>query len=195
MISQNETDAAEVAKLIPELFAFVKSALSKIAWTRGSKTTAFLKGKQIDDYVSEGIARYLEHPHKFDPTKGTLKNYLQYNIIQSLISNDARSVENRNAVHPILKEGEDEFELASTLSVETMIDDQLDCDLIIREIRKEINEDSDVYVVFEGLLEGCKRSNIIEEYGLTEAAFDNAKKRLTTIRKKVAAKFALEETR
>lgn len=67
--------------IIPKVMAFTLKMIQAKKWFRGQQTDTYSEGKQAEDYVSEGICRYLEHPEKYDPSKGTLVNFLAFNII------------------------------------------------------------------------------------------------------------------
>ena len=67
--------------IIVRLTAFTRSWTRGKPWFRGEKTTTFLMGKEIEDYVFAAIGRYLEHPENFDPEQGELLEYLKIHRI------------------------------------------------------------------------------------------------------------------
>ena len=81
-------------EVIVSLQSFTRSWVRGKPWFRGEKTTTFLMGKEVEDYVFAAIGRYLEHPEKFDPEQGELLDYLKYNLVRSFIANDLRKKEN-----------------------------------------------------------------------------------------------------
>src|SRR4051812_11566167 len=90
--SDNSIDWEDI---IVRLEAFTRSLLKKQHWFHGGAIDSFLKGKEMRDYVYEGIGRFLKHPEKYDSSKGDLVSYLKFNLIRSLVSNDVTSDENK----------------------------------------------------------------------------------------------------
>ena len=182
------------------LYAYTKWLLKNKYWFSGKKTSFFLKGKEAHDYVSEAIERYLRNPEKFDKSRGNLVNYLKLNLIRSMVSNDFESYENKNVQNilgsnPFKYEDNNSNYLDSILPhLDEYFDEQLDYDKIMTLIEKEIKDDGIVEEIFIGICcEGLKRSEIIEEFGMSENDYDNGYRRLRTIMNKVAIKFDIKE--
>lgn len=183
--SDNDIDWEEV---IVRLEAFTKSLTRKQYWFRGGSTTTFLKGKEMRDYVYEGIGKYLANPEKYDQSKGDLVSYLKFNLIRSLVSNDVTSEENGTTkdVFAYANEGEDD-ENTSYLDqilpyIEPMFADEIDYKKIKEYVENTIQGDTVVEEIFLGLYsEGMKRREIIKEFNMNEKDYDNGNRRLQTV--------------
>ena len=183
--------------IIVRLTAFTRSCTRGKSWFRGERTTTFLMGKEVEDYVFAAIGRYLEQPEKFDPDKGELLEYLEYNLIRSFIANDLRKKEN-NQTDDIFADDndDDDGESASSYServlpyTAALFPDDIDYNAIKEYIEKEVQGDNDAENIFLGIYTyGMKRREVIEEFTMTAIAFDNAMRRLNTIINRTANHF------
>jgi hypothetical protein len=183
--------------IIVRLIAFTRSWTRGKPWFRGEKTTTFLMGKEIEDYVFAAIGRYLEHPEKFDSNQGELLEYLKYNLVRSYIANDLRKKEN-NQTDDIFAEGndDDDEESASSYSerilpyIDALFPDDIDYNSIKEYIEKEVLGDAATENIFLGIYTyGMKRREVIEEFTMTAVAYGNAMRRLTTVINRAAAHF------
>lgn len=183
--------------IIIRLTAFTRSWVRGKPWFRGEKTTTFLMGKEVEDYVFAAIGRYLEHPEKFDPEQGELLEYLKYNLVRSFIANDLRKKEN-NQTDDIFAEDNDDNdeENASSYSerllpyTAALFPDDIDYNAIKEYIEKEVQGDVDAENIFLGIYTyGMKRRKVIEEFTMTGVVYDNAMRRLTTVINRAAAHF------
>lgn len=184
-------------EIIVRLTAFTRSWVRGKPWFRGEKTTTFLMGKEVEDYVFAAIGRYLEEFDKFDPGKGELLEYLKYNLVRSFIANDLRKKEN-NQTDDIFAEDndEDDDESASSYServlpyTAALFPDDIDYNAIKEYIEKEVQGDNDAENIFLGIyIYGMKRREVIEEFTMTAVAFDNAMRRLNTVINRTANHF------
>lgn len=186
--------------LIP-LEAYALSFAKKQSWFRGSDTSVFLEGKEIRDYVYEGIGRFIENPEKFDQSKGTLLNYLKYNLVRSLISNDVNKSENKLSkdIFTQLMVDDESDNTTSYLDrvmpfVNALFDEEIDYVEIIAEIEQQIKGDKIPEEIFIGLnAYGLKRSEIMDEFKMSSKDFDNGMKRLQTVLRGVALRFNLKK--
>lgn len=174
--------------VIVRLEAFTRSFLKKQHWFRGGNASTFLKGKEMRDYIYEAICRYLKNSEKYDSSKGDLVSYLKWNLIRSLISNDANSEENLTsedvfAYEDIDKDSENTPYLDRVLPcIEPMFIDELDYSQIKEYIEKRIEDDKVVENIFLGIYSaGMKRREIIEEFNMSEKDYNNGIRRLQTI--------------
>jgi hypothetical protein len=192
---------AEWQEVILCLQSYTRSLVDGKGWFRGEETTTYLKGKEIDDYVFEAIGRYLKNPEKYDPNRGSLKNYLRYNLIQSLVSNDLVSAENKTSSDIFAYENGEEGEDDSTPYLDAILphaevffDQEIDFTEVMRYIESEVKGDSVVENIFLGITGyGLKRAEIIKEFNMTPLEFDNGMRRLITIRKKAAKKYDIKK--
>jgi hypothetical protein len=196
-IENSEIDWADV---IVKLQAFTRSIVTGRGWFRGNNTKNFIAGKEIDDYVYGAIERYLVCPDSFDSSKGSLINYLKYNLIRMMVSNDLTSAENittKNIYAFATKqeeEGDDsDLYLDSIFPyAETFFDLEIDYKVIMESIEQEVQNDAIMESIFLGLnYYDMKRRQIIVEFGISETDFDNGMRRLRTILKNTAKKFEL----
>lgn len=183
--------------IIVRLTAFTRSWTRGKSWFRGEKTTTFLMGKEVEDYVFAAIGRYLEHPEKFDPNQGELLEYLKYNLVRSFIANDLRKKENKQTDDIFAEDNDDEDEETASSYSERMLPytdalfpDDIDYNSIKEYIEKEVHGDVDTENIYLGIYTyGMKRREVIEEFDMTSVAYDNAMRRLTTVINRAAAHF------
>lgn len=188
--------------LLPRLHALARSLVKTKKWFREG-SDSFSKGQKVEDYVYEGISRYLTHPEKFRVSVESsdftdkLVDYIGYNIIRSLISNDIRSAENRTSNEEFRPEEDENDESTSYQDAKLPLlnayfDEQIDYDTIMREIQDAVKDDPNVEAIFFGLSDGMKRRDIIKEFSIPENEYNNGKRRLDTILKNIATKFNLQ---
>lgn len=154
----------------------------------------------MHDYVADGLERYLTDPDKYDASKGSLTDYIKFNIIRTLVGNDSTSAENKTSIDLFINEPEQDESYSTYLEgllpfTAALIDEQLDYDLIISYIENESKGDSEVEEILLGLEMGLKRREIIEEAGMSAQAYDNGMKRLNTILKNTVIQFNLEKSK
>lgn len=183
-------------EIVLRLQAYTRMLVRDKGWFRGSETGAYISGKEIDDYVFEAIGRYLKNPEKHDPSKRTLVEYLKKHIIRTLVNNDLVSSENQTSTDLFSFESETENEDGSDTFIDAMLpkvdalyDDEIDYISIMNFIESEAKGDAYVENIFLGLNCGMKRADIIDEFRMSPSDYDNAMRRLITIRKKAAQKY------
>ncbi len=200
MTSQNaENTSIDWEEVILRLQSFTRSWVKGKGWFRGGKTTKLLKGKEIDDYVFGAIEKYLRSPEKHDPSKGSLIDYLKFNLVRSMVSNDLVSAENRTSKDIFAYEDDNEEEdstpyLDSILpNAEVYFDQEIDYQEVLKQIESEAKNDPIVENIFMGIcVFGMKRREIIQEFSMTEKEYDNGMRRLNTIRDNVAKKYDIK---
>ena len=199
-IQENEIIVINWEEIILGLQSYTRLLVSNKKWFRGGKTKTFLAGKEIEDYIYEAIAKYLQNPEKFDSSKGTLINYLKYNIIRSLVSNDLVSSENQTSkdIYTIVDKMDSEDEnsnsyLDSILPyAEVYFDQEIDYNEIMASIENKVKGDKILEEIFLGYCsENSKRREVIEEFGMSENDYDNGMRRLKTILKDIITKYNL----
>jgi hypothetical protein len=197
----SEITNEEWEDIILRLQAYTRMLVKEKGWFRGIDAGSYISGKEIDDYVFEAIGRFLKNPEKYDPTKRSLVEYLKKHIIRSLVNNDLVSLENQTSsdVFSVESEGEDEDDSSSFLDsilphTEEFFDQEMDFNEIMDYIESEAKGDKQVEEIFLGLVGyGMKRAEIIEEFGMTSVEYDNAMRRLITIRKKAIKKYDIKK--
>lgn len=197
----DEEKPIEWKKVIASLQTFTRKWVEGLAWFRGGKTKSFVKGKGIDDYVSDAIEKYLRNPENFNPEKGNLIDYLKFNLIRSMVSNDIRLIENRLTLDVFsMGEKTNDEDLVSYLDsilpfAEALFDQEIDYKVIMDEIEIEVSKDKIVEEIYLGERSfNLKRSEIIAEFKMSEKEFDNGKRRMQTILKNIASKYDLNKT-
>lgn len=202
MNNQKETNNnIDWEEVILSLQSYVRSLVNGKGWFRGKKTTTFLKGKEIDDYVFGAIEKYLRNPEKYNPSKGSLINFLKYNLIRSMVSNDLVSSENKSSkdVFQIAENKEHEEDNSNSYLdsifpfAEVYFDQEIDYANIISSIELEIKDDKIAEEIFFGICyNNLKRREVIEEFEMSEKDFDNGMRRLKTVLNNIAKKFDLK---
>lgn len=199
-MSSISTEEPDWEGVIPILYAFTKGVLKGKTWFRGKDPGVFLQGKQIDDYVYDAIGRYLEHPEKFKPEKGSLIDYLKFNLIKTLVGNDLRSQENQTTNDIFNDTGSenevDNYNYLDTILpyVEAYFDQQVDYDNVMSEIASIVEGENEVEQIFVSIYGyEMKPREIMNEFGMSKETYNNAFRRLKTIIKNVVKKFDLTE--
>ena len=193
-----EHDNIDWEDLIERLYAFTHKLLKSKSWFRNATDGSFIKGKEVHDYVSEGIERFINEPEKFDSTKGSLADYIKYNIIRTLVGNDAKSSENKTNVDAFAEKYNDEGESDSNYldlmlpHAEAFFDQQLDYETIMSYVENEVKGVPIVEEIFLGISDGMKRREIIQEFEMNPQDYDNGFRRLNTVLKNTALKFNLK---
>lgn len=196
-IETNTIDDSEWEKIIVQLAAFTRSLTKKSSWFRGQDTTSFIGGKEIMDYVLEAVALFLEHPEKYDRELGSLIDYLKYNLIRGLVSNDVAKKENQTTVVISTQSKDDDGEDTTTPYldriapiVQALFAEDIDYAAYKAYIESEISGDTYAENIMLGLyIRGMKRREIIEEFNMTESEYDNGVRRLNTVINKTASHF------
>lgn len=183
----------ETEELILELTAFAAWLIKEKTWFRGPKTEIYLMGKSVEDYVYETIEMYIKEPDKYKPRLGDFKKYLKYNILRSIIKRDSNRQENQTSqyIHDDNNE-DDEVPYLERISggISENFENQLDFDLIKEFIENEIKDDEIAENIFLGIyVENLKRRDIIKEFGISAADYDNGIRRIKTIIKKAQEVF------
>lgn len=190
-------DDIDWEEVLLRVFAFTKSWVNGRAWFRGEETSTFIAGKKVEDYVYEAIGRFLESPEKYNPNKGDLADYLKYQLVRTLVGNDLRKLENKKtsdifADDDFTEEDDDNSPYSERVMHYTaaLFPDDIDYTAIKTYIEKEIEGDKDAENVFLGVyISDMKRREVIEEFDMSAAAFDNGMRRLNTVLKRAALHF------
>jgi hypothetical protein len=160
-------------KILDQLYSLTDAYLiGKRSFLRISQ-----KSKETEDYVFEGITKYLEEPHKYDRTQQPIHTYLFYHIIRGIIDNDSRLLANKVATEPLYGSPELDYLEPVFYGVEQ----KMDMDYFLNEI--ELRAQTNIFVkrVLDGQRIGMKRREICEHYGISETEYDRANARLSTI--------------
>lgn len=186
-------------ELYLQLFAYTDTLLKANTWFRKGKIDSYLEGKQVHDYVSAAIEKFLSEPQKYDPTKRSLVGYLKKHIIRSLVWNDVNKAENKTTTDLDFLNNQDDEESFNTLEAllpyaNAYFDQQIDYDQILNDIKNEIQGDEIVKRIFESHCQnGLLRREILIKYNMDANAFDNGMKRLKTVLKKTAKKYEIRQ--
>lgn len=192
-----EQDDKYWGELYKCVFSFAHKLLKKKHWFRGTGDGSSIKGKEVHDYVNDALAQYFANPEKHDPAKGSLADYINFNIIRTLVRNDAVSAENRKTSDLFANSAEDEESGSTYLELmlpytEALVDQQMDYDMVIAYIEQQAQGDSVVEYILLGLNTDLKRREIMKEFNIEVREYDNGKRRLDTILKNAASKFQIQ---
>lgn len=202
--------------ILLRLHAFTRSYLKYKGWFRVANISklngglngeaieepTYLMGKEASDYVDAAVEIFLLNPEKYNPERGSLINYLCYSIVRNLVKADLVSAENRNSTDVSFFESQDSLENDEDSdsnyenllpSVQATFPQNIDSDLIFEKIQKEI-KDPLIDTIFIGTrIYGLKRREVIKEFNISEADYDNGMRRLKTILKNIAIQFEISE--
>lgn len=79
--------------------------------------------------------------------------------------------------------------------LKTVHHDEIDYNNIMKFIESEVKGDDCAENIFLGLNCGMKRAGIIDEFRMSPSDYDNAMRRLITIRKKAAQKYNIKKNK
>lgn len=185
--------------ILLKLHAYSHQLLKHHRWFRGKNCDTSIQGKQEEDYVYEAITSFLENPERFNPSRGTLFNYLKLHVLRRLYSNDWKKPEN-TLYKDIFglnmdDEGDDTISYVESLLpvIAASFDENFDYQSIMSEVQRLTQKDPVALRLFHLAKElGYKRREIIESENITEKEFDKGMKRLNRVLEKVALKFDIE---
>ncbi|MBX7164680.1 MAG: hypothetical protein K1X49_13410 [Saprospiraceae bacterium] len=126
-----------------------------------------LKGYSPQDIALEAISLVYSGEWSWDPAKSDLLTYLKFHVVNGLVANLAKNKE------ILTTEVDDGVEAENDYSIE----DELNARLTIEGIRETLNNDL-LLKIFDQLLIGMKRIEIIQKLDISSSDYDNALKRL-----------------
>ncbi|MBS1902452.1 MAG: sigma-70 family RNA polymerase sigma factor [Bacteroidetes bacterium] len=184
------------SSLYHELLAAAHVMIRMKAWARGHNTDALLMGQQADDFVQEAITNYLENQDKFDPTKGSLKNYLIKCVLRTVVTGNARRKENVTsevASYAVSDgmDGEEVLRKEVEPFVNAYFDEEIDFSTIQNYVKKQVNGDENLVNIFLGLCEGLPPRDIQAMFELSEQSYHNDHRRLQTVLRHTVTEFKL----
>ena len=157
---EGNDDSIDWPKVILSLNAFTKSLVESKTWFR-KKSGSYIGGKEIEDYVNEAIARFIEEANKFDPQRGTLLNYLKFNLIRMLVSNDVKLKENRvSSDLSVFDDSEEEnadYSESIQPYIEAYFDEEIDYNNVASDIEAAIQTDQLLQKIYTGICSDLKR--------------------------------------
>lgn len=183
-------------EIIVSVEAFARKLLKCKKWFRGDNTEVFLKGKELNDYVYEAIGIFLKNKEKYDPTRGTLINFINFYILRLLIYKDSVNDENKETKDISLYFDNDEdrgdYIEAILPCLEAFFDEDMDFKLIMSELEASVKHEEVVEQILLGRSGfGLKRREIIKEFGMSEKEYDNGNRRLQTIINRIISKYTI----
>lgn len=193
-----DLEKPENEKLLANLYAY-----SRGLYNRFYNTEVNHEGKSFKDYVHDAIEKHLRGKDKFDASRGTLNFHLKMNVIRRDIVNDL-PLEVRKAYQKRKEATPEEEEMIHIIQeVQAYIDpedlpsvdfalESFDNARIFKAIEDEINDDvvERIYLaVVQDKYQFNEREEICTEYDMSTADFDNGKRRLLTIVRRVFKKF------
>lgn len=161
------------SRVIPVLMAFAHKLLSQQK----------LRKKNIEemsyDFAIDAIKAYLEDKEKFIASRNPdLIMYLKYSLLRRIISNYAKSADNRKISGVQI----DDVAVMHQFIEEIPIDESIDIKNIVLNIQKDINHDDVMSIIFSARYEeNMKRAEICHEFSIDTMIYDNAMKRLRRI--------------
>jgi hypothetical protein len=126
-----------------------------------------VKGYSPEEVALEAISLVYSGEWNWDPSKSDLLTYLKFHVVNGLVANLARSKE------VLTTDSDDRIDSEFDFSIE----EDLNARMITESIRETLSEDL-LVEIFDDLLQGMKRGDIIEAKGIPPDEYDNALKRL-----------------
>jgi len=186
-MNQTSPEDKDWEKILKLLTVYANNEIKKYNWYLGKDQLP--KGFSAYDLALETIKSYLDNPEKFDPSRNNdLLKYLKYGILRRLISNLAKSGENKTST--ILDE-DLYYQLTYTLHVES----DIDVDQAVQQIRNslELENEQELLDLFEVRydMHYFSRKEICEFLGISPVEYTNRLKRLQRRVEKIIKQFNL----
>lgn len=159
------------------------------------------KGKGFEDYVHDAIEKHLLGHDNYNAGKGPLEYHLKYHVIKQALTNDLPpAVKKKYADYRKMTDEEREMSTQSTvrepepidpdeLGIASLVVNNIDSAQLFKELELEINGDEVVAQIYLAVVhdkyEFSDRAEICEECGISSNDFDNGKRRLLTILRRV----------
>lgn len=126
-----------------------------------------IKGYSPEEVALEAISLVYMGEWNYDPSKSDLLTYLKFHVVNGLVANLARNKE------VLTTDVNEKGEVEDGFSVE----EDLNARMIVEAIRETL-DDNLLVMLFDKLLLGMKRADIIASTDLDAGDYDNALKRL-----------------
>lgn len=194
-----DLEKPENRKLLVSLYAFSRGLYKKLYNKEINEV-----GKGFQDYVHDAIEKHLRGEDNFDVSRGKLNFHLKYNVIRQMLVNDL-PLEVRKAYQKRKKsEPEDEEMIHIIQEVQAYIDpddlpsvdfglDNMYSAAIFKAIEDGIKEDEIAQRIYLAVVQDkyqfSEREEICTDYELEKSDFDNGKRRLLTVVRRVFKKF------
>lgn len=162
------------------------------------------RGKSFKDYVTDALEKHLRGKDGYNPEKSSLEYYLKKYVIRQQLFNDLpsdikKAYAKKIDKDDVLVESHIIFEARgneeSSDSQHEPILDAHDTELLHNELQKEIANDSIVQKIYLAITHEKfnlgDRAEICEAFNIELKDFDNARRRFTTILKRVATRLDL----
>lgn len=189
----------ELKKLLRNLYAYSRGYYSKLY-----QVDPNWKGKGFKDYVHDALEKYLGGNDNFDSKRGPLEYHLKYHLIKQAITNDLPP-DVRKAYAEYRKKTQDELEMGQQktsvdpahidpdeLSIVSLVVNNMDSEDLLKQIESEINGDTAMEQIYLAVVydkyEFSERAEICRDFDLSLNDFDNGKRRLMTILRRVFKK-------
>jgi len=174
----NQDEEPNWEEILVILLAYAKKQIKLYTWAIGRQN----KLQEAEDFVLEAIQKYLENPEDYDSNRSNSENsfvnYLKFNILRRLISNNANAPRNGKRLS---NEETDAIFLTMIAEGKNLIN-SIDIEQIVREVRAKISNDGILNDIFEGLYDsGYKRQDLCEVLELEPREYDNNIRRLRRI--------------
>lgn len=185
----------ENKRLLKRLFAYALDLFKQLY-----KTDPNWKGKSFKDYVIDAIVRHLADEDHFDPKKSPLEYHLKYHVIRRALTNDLPPAVKKE-YRQSRKETSEDLEMRSRSPIEypevnpdeigevSLFINQIENQVLFKEIETEINGDSIVEQIYLAVIYDkynfSDRAEICADFNISAGDFDNGRRRLITILKRV----------
>lgn len=126
-----------------------------------------IKGYSPEEVALEAISLVYSGEWRWDPTKSELLTYLKFHVVNGIVANLARNKE------VLTTDTGTDFEP----SVDFNVEDDLNAQMVIAGIREVLKEEL-LIKIYDKLLLGLRRAEIIDQIGIAPSDYDNGLKRL-----------------
>lgn len=170
-----EIDKIGLEKLLKEL------TVASIYWFRhyGLNPERGIHGSLPEDIAIDAIEKVIKQEKKWKPQKTDLKFHLKNNVIKELVKNLANKKETK------VSDNADVNDLP-TSSESSSLDLKMDTETLQGLLEKEFENDEAATNILYGKMDGMKRREIIDEFGMKPTDYDNAMKRYKTVIKRLS---------
>ena len=193
----------ENRRLLKRLYAYSRGVFNKLY-----KDDPNWKGKSFEDYVNDAVLKHLDDKDSYDAKKGPLEYHLKYHLIKQALTNDLPpAVKKAYAQYRKLNDEEKSMSQQRTITEPAQIDpddlatvsialNNIESAELLKEIESEINGDAVVEQIYLAVVydkyEFSERAEICKDFDISLDDFDNGKRRLMTVLKRVFKKLDIK---
>lgn len=130
------------------------------------------KGLLAEDIAMDTIEKVIKGEWNWDPEKSDLLDYLKFHVVRGLVSNLAKSKKIK------LNSNFDITDLRGIKDSVYTVESEINANEVLNHLQKIIKGNEIEEKILEGIINGLKKNEIINEYKMTKEDYNNGYKRV-----------------